>query len=239
MPYTLKVHSNTGPLNVTWENKDQLIKFSGIQTRTWEIETFDSKFTSMQSRHWHQRWGTGIYDIPVDGTVIDIGSGIGVSDLLLSKYRPDLNFNLYDKDTISIGGPVTWNPNINVGFYYNNWDVTKDAIANSNIDPDKFLLGDPNSIWPEADLITSHWSWCHHYSVYTYLDNVFDSLKPGGKLMVTVRVHKQEDAIGIINDKFQLKPIIQIPYMIEDAPFNSSSDHPDIWAWDCVWIKKI
>lgn len=237
MGYTLKIESDKGPLILNWKNKDQLIKFSGIQTRSWNVETFDNRFKILQTRHWHQRWGTKIYSLPENGTVIDIGSGIGVSDLLLAKYRPDLNFNLYDKNEITPSGPFSWVDSTTAGFYYNSWDVTEDAILNSGINRSKFNISDPYVDWPEADLITSHWSWCHHYPVGTYLDKALNSLKKGGRLMVSVKVRADEDPIKIISDKLSSEPVLQIPYLLSDAPPQAQIIHPDVWAWDCIWIK--
>lgn len=235
----LTIESTRGPLTLNWQNKEPLIHFSNLQGRSCSDSEFDQLFQANQKRRWHQRWGLGAYDIPENSTILDIGSGIGISNLLLAKYFPNAKFHLCDKSETTDPGPVFWAHDLNQNYFYNNWDVVEDAIHSSNLDRSRFVLAEPTIAWPKADLITSHWSWCHHYSVHVYIDRVIESLKPNGRLMVTTRVHSKEDAIQVISDRLRSKPIARIPYMVSDGPAPLSPvHHPDVWAWDCLWRKN-
>lgn len=207
MPTNLYItNSQNTKLKVSWSDTENLKKWIATQrTRSYKIKdlpdvVFFAEYQNWIQWYWNQIEKIGELELPNEPHILDIGSGIGIIDLFLHQMFPTSHISLIDKNDSS---PINGNLYGPLHPFYNSWDPTIDAIktTNLNIDNFKFLLPEDN--WAtDVDLITSHFSWCWHYDVQTYLDKVYDSLKQNGKLILTIRFTNNENIIKILNDKF-------------------------------------
>jgi SAM-dependent methyltransferase len=164
-------------------------------------------------------------------TVVDVGSGVGLIDILLSQYATDACFFLVDRSQILLPRKNQFfSESIDVNYhgFYNSWDVTQDIINSTQIDVDRFYFLDPTTIWPnDIDLVISTYSWCYHYPKIFYWDKVMTNLKVGGILILTVSQH--------INNQNIVKEISQdlacYPMSIFEDPAT-----PCVWY---VWKKML
>jgi SAM-dependent methyltransferase len=153
-------------------------------------------------------------DLPANPVVLDIGSGMGILDFLAYQYLDNQGkFYLVDHEEYSIPSEL-YSENYN---YYHSWDISRDIIATSNLNPDNFIFVD-NTEWPDnIDLITAWGSWCWHFSRATYWDKVKTHLKIGGRLVVEVSQsltrpntaeETNQELIDAISEEFQCSPKI-------------------------------
>lgn len=125
--------------------------------------------------------------------ILDIGCGLGGIDVLLFDHYhrdPDLHFLLLDKTEVS--------STIEHGFkaqeeFYNSLALTREILSSSGIPTESLTtieVHDNTEIEiPElVDLVLSLRSWGFHYPVSTYLDCAYGWLKPGGRLILDVRL---------------------------------------------------
>ena len=123
------------------------------------------------SKRFQEKEALGAFDnLSSNSTIIDIGSGVGIFDIALSKYIQGGNFVLLDKDEINHDHTVAhWSDGHG---WYNDWSVFYDLAKHSNVDTDCFTLVTPEDDWPEADLILSNYSYLWHYPLDTYWDKI-------------------------------------------------------------------
>ena len=155
-----------------------------------------------------------IEGIPIDNTVnkvIDVGSGFGINDLLMSQLRPNTDFYLLDKNvdsqtlenltkTITAYFSKSLDDQDYHGFY-NSFDITKDIIQNSPINPERIHFLDTGDSWPEqVDVIISLCSWMWHYHKDIYWNKLLTSLKVGGHFAVTVTLRSGDRTIEEISE---------------------------------------
>ncbi len=240
----IKVSSDRGPIEARWTMVNEAKELGSLQTSVsldWSLTGFTEIYTKMQRDKWHKRWGLGVYKIPDDSTVIEIGCGIGTAAILAAKYLPQSQHHLIDADEVNTGfgkGSPLWTTNGSV--LYNTWDVVANGIESSGIDPQRFefnTLG--RNPWPAADMIMSHASWCYHYPTEVYLDKVVSSLKPGGILCVTIRFYDKDDALSKISERLGGPPRAMLTYDKAEKPgnFGILTDR-DFYKADCVWVKE-
>lgn len=114
-----------------------------------------------------------------DITVIDIGAGNSVTDLVLAKIFDSAKFILLDGDEW-IGCEEIHSADFKP---YNYWKHVKIAIRLNGFDHKRFLyVGLDYAFDQPADLITSCGAWGLHFPIETYLDSALKALKPGGIL---------------------------------------------------------
>lgn len=128
-------------------------------------------------------------ELPINSTIIDIGSGNSLLDLVIQLVFPDKNFTfiLVDEDETYIE-----NETVNDKFYsadyqtYNNWSFVKKTIQLNNFAKDKFVMRNKSDVWSSSkvDLIMSSSSWGWHYPIETYLEKSSNLLKDGGYLYI-------------------------------------------------------
>lgn len=114
-------------------------------------------------------------------TVIDIGAGNSVADLVLAKIFDSAKFILLD------GDEWTGSKEIHSADFkpYNRWKHVKEAIQLNRFDFNRFsLVGLDYAFDQPADLIMSCGAWGFHFPLETYLDSVLKALKPGGILSI-------------------------------------------------------
>ena len=93
----------------------------------------------------------------------------------------------------------------NKGSFYNSLETSKATLVNNGISENNVHLIEATAdnkinIVENADLILSLISWGFHYSVNTYLDQVYDLLNKDGALIIDIR--KNTEGLDLITKKF-------------------------------------
>jgi hypothetical protein len=184
----------------------------------------------------------GMHDFPNNAIFLDIGSGIGIRDMLLYSYVPNSKFYLVDNEGWDEAFAISEPPTICYGDnypIYNSWSPTHDSIITSNFDKTRFILQTPEIEFPESDVVFSQLSWCFHYPKEVYWNRVVSCLKTGGLLQLDVRVLADRDIIGEISEHLKSNPIERKFPKIPDFADNYPVIDPT-HAWSrCMWTKNI
>ena len=170
--------------------------------------------------YWDLLYHFGVYDnLPMNPTVVDIGSGMGIIDFLAYQYLNNQGkFYLIDHEEF-IPPKVTYSENYT---HYHSWKICDDIINTTKLNADNFIFVDSAkwryNIWPDnIDLITAWGSWCWHFPRSIYWDKVKSRLKVGGKLVIEVSqppvrpvtaAETTEQLIDSISEEFQSTPKI-------------------------------
>lgn len=161
-----------------------------------------------------------IYDFSLlnKPTVLDIGSGNSLIDIILYQILGGGKFYLLDKNFSNIAtSPWIKSPLRKYYYYdqtgirypfYNKWDSVVNMLdCTTSINKDDFVLLDTTTEWPEQfDLITSWYSCGFHYPVDVYWERILKNLKVGGQLFLTIVHYVNADVIDMISDRLQCKP---------------------------------
>jgi SAM-dependent methyltransferase len=236
---TISINSNNKILNISVTDLNLYRKYTLYQ-RHGVIRTDDSASSRLNitkesnvgveqdiatfyTTYWDTLLSLGYYtNLPVDPIILDIGSGIGILDILAYQYLDNRGtFYLLDKGSHTFTGSDYSHTH---GFYHN-WDVTRDIIKTTNCNEDSFIFLNPNSKWPDKiDLITSSVSWCWHYPFNTYWNKVKTHLAIGGKLALEISNSAEADSniIETISKEFNSVPVI--------------TNMRDL-GYRCVWIR--
>lgn len=238
--YHLAVDANGIDLNLHWSNVEELSYYSTLQSgqfgrpeRKFSKQTFFEEFPVFYNKMWKLNHHLGVYDIPADAKVLDIGSGVAVIDLLLAAQFPNSKIYLLDKEEMNLEKDVYYSDNY---FFYHSWKPVIDCINTTKLKVDSINILNISDNWPDnLDMITSYFSWCMHYPKETYWSKVIDHLSPTGKLVVDVRNLNDRDTVNEITEelkvypkKFALKNTV--PKWIDDYG-------TDILGWRCVWQR--
>lgn len=128
---------------------------------------------------------------PLVGPIVfwDIGCGMAGTDALLNKYY-DSFFFLWDEED---------NNNTDYGFettdrFYSKKRLTQNFLRNNGLDFDRYLWMCPVKNH-EIDIVFSLFSWCWHYPVETYYENVLDVTVPGSLVIVDIRIDTNAEKI--------------------------------------------
>lgn len=119
--------------------------------------------------------------------VLDIGCGVAAIDVPIHRHYGHVKIFLLDatqKDPIHYG----FQPR---AAFYNSLDSARDLLLQNGVPKDdiELFVATENFDLPNTqfDLIFSLIAWGFHFPVETYLDHVYDKLKPGGVLIIDVR----------------------------------------------------
>lgn len=250
----LTIDSKKGPLTIRWSDINTLAHFAAMQAGLYHVDIsgvdwyspdrfiplHQANFKIWNQDRWADRENLGVFDLPNGATVVDIGCGVAISDLLLYSYIPNSIFYLVDRDG-------EWPSNLDPTTvcyteshpHYNSWTPIHDAIKTSDFDQDRFHMLSPTDQLPEdADLIMSSFSWCFHYPKEIYWEKVKDSLKTGGKLFLDVRLLRDRNVIDEISEEFKslptLLPMGGFPLYLDDP----SGPNRELMGYRCLWQKK-
>ena len=250
----LKIDSKKGPLSIQWSDSQTLIHYAAMQAGCYHVDIsnvdWSSKdrfatlhrenFQRWNQERWMDRENMGVFDLPKGAKIVDIGSGVSITDLLLYSYVPDSVFFLVDKnaDWDSKLDPATVSYT-ELHPHYNSWDTVFDAIETSNFNKTRFNMLSPDDDFPEdTDLIMSSYSWCFHYPKEIYWQKVKNSLKAGGKLCLDVRLLHERDMIQEISEEFKSSPItLPIPKSASYVD-NLPTVIPNVAGYRCLWTKN-
>lgn len=242
--YTLKIASDKGDLLVRWNDVNELAKWSNIQAGLYlqnqpsNLQLFFEYFPKWYQHFWNQRHAQGVFDLPNEAKIIDIGSGVSVIDLLLASYIPNSKFWLVDKEGFEFRPGVYYDINYPM---YHNWGPVVDAIQASEFNPERFFFLGQDSDFPEdVDCVTSYLSWGWHYPIETYWNKAYNSLKKGGKLVMDLRALEHKDVISELSEIMKSKPVLQpfdkrLPKHVDNmAPPEGST----VSGWRAMWVKN-
>lgn len=248
MQYTLDIQTNKGLINVKWSNVDDLALYANLQSgfylqsnQSFSKDLLLENFTAWNQMFWNQRQNQGMLDYSDGSKILDIGAGMSVIDLLLYNYIPDSKFYLLDTETLdkdfAIVGPrdICYSENYP---YYNSWAPVKDAIATSGFNINRFNFLNSIDQVEEMDVVTSYLSWCFHYPKDIYWDKVFKILKPGGKLVLDIRLLHDRDVIGEITEAMKSHPVTFAFPKVPNYVDTFSSPEKDIIGYRCLWTKQ-
>lgn len=237
---SIAIKSKDKILTVSWKNNTAFKQFIGYQRNILLRETSSNRlgFTPTKdiivdtqiffNNLWDNVLAHGYYDgLPNNPTVLDIGSGIGLIDILAYQYLNNSGkFYLLDKDGLrTVGYDVSLEYTPNHGFYHS-WAVTDDVLISTNCNQESFSKITPIEEWPDnIDMITSWGSYCWHYPFDTYWNKIKKHLNVGGKLVLEISVSAEADSqiIKIISNEFNSTPSIHQMGTV---------------GYRCVWIRK-
>jgi SAM-dependent methyltransferase len=137
--------------------------------------------------------------------ILDIGCGVAGIDIMLNKHyvAKKQSPHMYLLDKSELNDKVYYGIE-KVAAYYNSLDVAKKLLTSNDVDVSRVHIQEVNDspIFPgtQFDLIISLISWGFHYPVNTYLDQAYNILRPGGRLIIDVR--KGTDGEELLKQKF-------------------------------------
>lgn len=240
--YQLKVNAQQQTVNLEFSDVETLAFYTTLQTgifggksSIFSKQIFFEQFPQWAQSQWHHHEMLVGQYIQDNSKILDIGSGLGMVDLIQSKLNPSLKFYLVDKEVQNFSHDVYYS---NDYPFYNNWGPTKDCINTSGLNPDNFSFLAPEDSWPEVDHIISYFSWCFHYPKSVYWDRVLNSLKMNGTLTLDVRLVEGDNTIDEISEAFKFTAIKDpipnaIPTWIDNYPRVDSK----IFGYRCHWKR--
>jgi len=241
--YKLDIKTDRGVLTVKWNDVDTLARWSNMQAGLYlkdtnSLQTFYENFTQWYQIIWDARFKQGLFNIQDDARILDIGSGIGVIDLLLAQYLPNSKFYLVDKEDFGFKPGVYYDKNYP---FYNSWQPLHDAIEATGLESSRFTTLDPNDQFPdEVDCVTSYLSWGWHYPKDIYWERVMSCLKKGGHLIMDIRSLSDRNVIDEISQDMNSEPNLypfqtKLPKHIDNMP---APDADTPLGYRAVWIRK-
>lgn len=202
-------------ISLSWSNQEKLLKIFNFQTRNnFNLENLVSNISGNIQWNYNRIFAYNSIAVNMLNNVLDIGSGISLTDLAIAKLNPNINFYLLDESKIDYKKHWQYFSKENKHGFYNDWDVVLDCINNSALDSKKFTFLNPNSMWPEnLDLIMSLNSWCWHYPKEVYWRQTLNSLKIGGFLVLDILNIPNRDLILEISEELKSKPNYVLRYL--------------------------
>lgn len=136
--------------------------------------------------------------------ILDIGCGIGGIDVLLHRHYAAAGSTFFMLDKTHVEDSIYYGFESNAAFY-NSLEVAKEVLTANGVASANIKLihaTDDNRIEIDGriDLVVSLLSWGFHYPVKTYLQRVYELLRPGGHLILDLR--HGTDGEAAIRNKF-------------------------------------
>lgn len=216
---------------------DQSIRLAHIQSGNFIKQTLPSAenlrehFAGYHASQWQECDKVDAWDLPENARVLDLGSGLGVLDIIQALRRSDLRFWLVDRSRDEYhDNPISHGSDHP---YYNSWLTVEHLIQANGLDRKRFVLQPPDGPWPrELDLIISTWCWCWHLPLEVYIDSVLNSLALGGKLCVDIRHQHFEEISSQISTHMNSQPRIT---EYQGRPWISD---PNPHGYRCCWVRQ-
>jgi hypothetical protein len=199
----------------------------------------DDDFCAAWQRTLQHQWNTkverGIFAFDKSINSLDIGSGVGMIDILLYKYLNDPNshFYLVDKNELS-KKDIHWGDDHG---FYNNWDIFFDIAKNSDVNTSQFTMLNPTDPWPEKlDLIMSNSSYMFHYPKETYWDKIKTHAINRCRLAFDISYLPDRDYAEEISVEIGSFPRIYRRGKRADYRYDSGFTIRDgYWGHTCIW----
>ena len=176
--YSIKINTDRGELELRYSDYRNFRKYIvrqishlyGLTDSAFHIE-----LANTLQRTWDRKVKLDVFKFDKPVNVLDIGSGVGLLDLFLSKYLSN-NSKFYLVDESKFTPVATQFQSIDS--FYNSWDVFEDLTKSSLVDRSNFTLLSTTEEWPEnLDLIMSNHSYMFHYPKELYWDRIMTSVK--------------------------------------------------------------
>ena len=189
---------------------------------------------------------TWLSDINTDNIkkIIDVGSGLATTDILLSQYLPAVDFYLVDKNTFELPKISNYFSNSldeeNYHGFYNSFDLVKDTLEYSGVNEEKINFLSPDDQWPEdVDIIFSTYSWMWHYHKDIYWSRLLKSLKIGGYLMISTTLRDGETTVEDISMDLGSYPLSSDKLQLHHSSIDRSRVNFDkiIYTGFYVWQR--
>lgn len=198
--YSIKVNTDRGLLELKYsnfENLRQYVRYQIFYLYGVPEQEFNTELSAVLQRQWDRKIELKAFNFDKKIDVLDVGSGVGFLDILLSKYLNNgSKFYLVDESRFT---PVATQFKSQESFY-NDWSVFEDLVEHSNVSRDDFTLLSTTDEWPEKlDMIMSNHSYMFHYPKELYWDKVIKRVKSNKcRLAFDVLNLKDQDVVGEI-----------------------------------------
>ena len=240
--YELNVRTNKGTIQLKFSNLDSFVRIAGFQLGILfgvieDAKTYCQIISKNLSIRWKEKEGLGLFDLNDNASILDIGSGVGLIDLVLYKYlQQPGKFYLIDKGSEEDSKKVIqWG--VDHGFY-NDWNVLYDLARHSEININYFELLQPDSPWPASlDLIMSSNSYLWHYPLETYWSRILPYATKGCALGFDILNRNEFDAQKYISEALS-QEAIKAPrafpefHWHTDNLVNISGSYGEICCWN-------
>jgi len=216
--HKLKIETlNRGNIELSFQNFSRFVWVAGhqlgiIRGYVDDPEEYCNTVSKTVSNRFQQRESLGAFDnLNSESIILDIGSGVGIIDIVLHKYLDGGNFILVDESIVDHNHVVShWS---DTHGFYNDWNLFKDIAINSGIDMANFTLQSPGVKWPEKiDLIMSSQSYLWHYPLNVYLDELLDH--PNSSLLFDIlnRPENNMERLNILRE-YECEYIAMKPFL--------------------------
>ena len=146
-------------------------------------------------------------------SILDIGCGLALSNIPIYKKYKKCEINLLDKTDFKNERNDFSNKNKKGHgfhkkyFFYNSMDAALNTLINNDIskeDVKLYEVGNHDELFlKKYDIISSILSCGWHYSIETYLDLMFKTLKPNGIIIIDIR-HSEINQLEIVKKYFNI-----------------------------------
>lgn len=225
--YALNVKTDKGnislniPESITpvlkWIQARQISKDTSFITDEGLINAMEKDFTRLT-----EEIEAGLWNVDKPVNVLNIGSGTGLMDLIISKYLNNgSKFWLLDKSKIiNMKGPHSQWGETDHGFY-NSWRPIYAVAEASGIDMKNFKLIEPGDSFPEKlDIIKSNRSYMYHYPKDVYWQQIAPHAHNGARLWFDIIYRRDRNYIDEISTELNKKPTVMLPIeWVEDHIF--------------------
>jgi hypothetical protein len=181
----------------------------------------------------------GLWDFDRPISALNIGSGTGVLDLVISKYLNNgSKFWLLDKsENRMMEDHAQWGETDH-GFY-NIWTPVKEIAEASGIDFSNFTILEPGNDFPKKlDVIKSNRSYMYHYPKDVYWHQILPHAVQGSRLWFDIIYHKDIDFIEEINSELSKTPvkIFPIPWDADNHYADQMININNTRGLQCMWV---
>jgi hypothetical protein len=264
--YELNINTDKGPLVIKWSNKDALIKWHSFQNSFYGdepknyVSSFESNFKAICLNSFNLCKKIGALSLPLNPTIVDIGSGISVIDLILYNYIPNSNFWLVDENDIilhdadinefkfnqhnvvDVSQKIVDTYGVDLFYkkmiymnekhpFYNSWEPVKNAIETSGFEASRFNMISPLEITNIPNNIDLLMS-SFSWCWHYPKEEYWDKI-----------IHKLKRGGKLLLDILSKdKQIIddinkELRYNARIIPYNVN--HHGLYGWKCLWIKNV
>lgn len=237
-------YNNTG-VSLNWKNEG-LFRYIYKHQNGFSFQKNNKDFLQLVNNIVNWNFQRTIINNKIDvyglKTVLDVGSGLGLFDIILSKINKNCNFFLLDKSEVNVKSEFEYYSKENNHGFYNSWPLVLDIIQTSNANLDQFNFLSPSDDWPESiDLVISMHSWCWHYPKEVYWDKLMSKLKIGGYLILDIINLENKSIADEISEDLKSVPN-RIPLKLSN-PYHPcikefTLEHTDVYGYSYCWQRK-